>query len=159
MASFTDLLDRRAEEIERPPLLPIGIYSAKVTKPHAVAEITGKDGTIYERIEFPCAIVAAIEVDEQDLEDFGNVANQPFRRDWLMDTTEGEDAKRARTEFEIKTFLEALEVFSDGMTLGEGMAEAVGAEFAVEIGHRPDPNDADRVYLDVKRSLSLSDVE
>ncbi len=159
MASFTELLDRKAEDIERPPLLPIGIYSAKVSKPHAVSELKGKDGTTYERVEFPCAIVAPIEVDEQDLEDYGSVANAPFRVDWLLNTAEDEHAKREMTLFRIKTFLEASGAMSDGDELGIGMANAVGAEFAVEIGHRPDPTNPDITYLEVKKTLSLEDVE
>ncbi len=162
MARFSDLLDRKAEDIERPPLLPIGIYSARITKPHSISEIKGKadPSKLYERLEFPCAIADAIEVDEEDLEAFGTVTNTPLQGiNWLLDTDEEEINKREMTLFRIKTFLVGCGAMNDEDELGTGLANAVGCEFAVEIAHRPDPTNPDNTYLDVKKTMSLDEVE
>lgn len=153
MAKFSDLVDRKAEEIQRPPVMPIGIYAAQITKPYATVEITGKDGTPYERIEFPCSITAPVEVDEDDLAEYGSVANQLFRVDFLLNTLEEEHAKREMTLFRVKSFLESAGIQGD--TFGDLLANCVGGQFGVEVGHRPDPNNPDVVYLDVKRTFEL----
>lgn len=155
MAKFADLVNRKAEEIERPPLLPIGEYVGRINKPYSVADIQGKDGTPYERIEFPCMIDSPIEVDEDDLVEFGNVSGQNFRVDFLLNNLEEEKARRELTLFNIRKFLEAAGVLSKGMTLEEGLANCVGGTFGVTIGHRPDPNNPEVFYIDVKKTYAL----
>jgi hypothetical protein len=159
MAKFADLLDRKAEDIQRPPLLPIGIYMAKITKPYATSDLKGKEGKMYERREFPCAIMAPVEVDEVDLEEYGNVANQPFRVDWLLDTDEDESAKREMTLFRIKNFLIACGAMGEDDDLRSGLDNGPNCEFGVEIGHRPDPNNPDVFYLEVKKTFNPEDLD
>lgn len=158
MGKFSETLDRKAEEIQRPPLLPIGNYIGKCIKPFSVVDMEfTRDGEKVqaERIEFQCAIVAAEEVDEDDLAEYGNVANVPFRVDFLRDVEE--NANQARTDFQIRSFLEAAGALEDGMSLEEGLANIVGCEFGVEISHRPDKNNPDVFYLNVAKTYGLDD--
>jgi hypothetical protein len=153
MTKFADLLDRKAEDIKQPPLLPAGIYLAMVSKYPEVSELRSDKGQ-FERITFEMSVVSPHEVDEDAIAEFGTVQGIPFRMDFILNNGEDADAARARegTLNRIKTFLTNLGVFSEGMSLGEGFQSAVSAACLVEIGHRADPNDAERFYLDPKRS-------
>lgn len=155
MTKFADLMDRKAEDIKQPPLLPAGTYLAMVKKYPDVNELKSDKGQ-FERITFEMEVVSPYEVDEDAIAEFGTVQGIPFRLDFILNNGEDADAARAResTLNRIKTFLTNLGVFSEGMSLGEGFVAAVSAACLVEIGHRPDPNDSERFYLDPKRTYA-----
>lgn len=155
MTKFADLLDRKAEDIKQPPLIPAGTYQAMVEKYPDLTELKSDKGQ-FERLTFEMKIISAYEVDEDALGEFGTVQGVPFRMDFIINNGEDADAARARegTLNRIKTFLTNLGVFSDGMSLQEGLMAAVSASCLVEIGHRPDPNDPERFYLDPRRTYA-----
>jgi hypothetical protein len=153
MPKFSDLLDRKAEEIKQPPLLPAGIYQAMVKKYPEVNELRSDKGQ-FERLTFSLEIIAPNEVDEDAIAEFGTVQGYPIRHDFIINNGEDADAARARegTLNRIKSFLTDLGAFSEGMTLQEGLVASVSSSCLVEIGHRPDPNDPERFYTEVKRT-------
>jgi len=149
---FSEMLDRKAEEIQRPPLLPVGIYRVQWTQPAEQDSIdSSKTGKTYDRLTFVGQVVEAVEVDENELAEFGNVQGTRVRHNYLFSTAEEDaNATELRLTF-LKEFLMDLGAFEDGMTLSEGLGNAVGTTCLVEIGHRID---GDSTYVDIKRTFA-----
>lgn len=156
MTKFADLLDRKAEDIKQPPLLPAGTYQAMVKKYPEVTELKSDKGA-FERLTFEMEVVAPYEVDADAIDEFGTVQGIPFRYDFIINNGEDADAARARegTLNRIKTFLTNLGVFSEGMSLQEALVASVSAGCLVEIGHRPDERDPERFYLNPGKTYAL----
>jgi len=149
---FSEMLDRKAEEIEQPPLLPPGIYTVQWTQPAEQDSIDSqKTGKTYDRLTFVGQIVSAVEVDEDELAEFGNVQGTSVRYNFLFSTAEEDENKAAAQLNRLKGFLQQLGVFEEGMTLSEGLANAVGASCLVEIAHRID---GDSTYVEIKRTFA-----
>ena len=151
MARFSELLDRKSEDITPPPLLPAGTYLARVRKYPDQDETTGRDGTLYDKLTFQLEVVAASEVDEDAISAFGKVAGFPLRHDFLFNTSADEERARANSENRLKNFLSALGVFPEGVSLRDALAASPGSTCLVEVGHRPDNNDPERFYTEVRR--------
>jgi hypothetical protein len=155
MPKFSDLLDRKSEDIKQPPLLPAGLYLAMVEKYPEVSELRSDKGQ-FERLTFAMKIISPHEVDEDAIAEFGTVQGYPIRHDFIINNGEDADAARGRegTLNRIKAFLTDLGAFSEGMTLQEGLVSSVSASCLIEVGHRPDPNDSERFYTEVKKTYA-----
>ena len=152
---FTDMLDRKAEEIKAPPSLPAGMYLFQIKQHPDQDDLKGKDGTPYDRLTFMTQVVAAEEVDEDALADYGNVVGAPMRYTFLFNTLEEETAKREGSLNRLKIFLTNCGCFEDGMTLSDALAASPGMQFRGEITHRLDPNDSERVYSEIGRTYAI----
>lgn len=151
MPKFSDLLDRKAEEIKRPPNLPEGHYIWQVMKHPELSERADKEGNKLEVLTFTCACVApSDDVDPDEVEAYGDVTKAVCRKDFLFNN--GDDAGMARTEFQLRQFLEAL-----GLDLSKAIQEllvdSVNGQFTGELAHRPDKNDPEIVYQEIKRTF------
>lgn len=155
MPSFADALNRNMEDIKRPPPPPIGHYIMRVSKmPDAPAKITGKDGTNYERLDFPIQIVAPTEdIDPEEIAIFGDVSGVNLRMSFLFNTTD--DNRYEQTLVQLKQFLAKLGIDAETGTLSMRLAEAVGCQFIGELTHRPDPKDANIMYPEIGRTASV----
>lgn len=155
--NFSDVLNKKIEDVERPPVVPIGDYRAKVSKVPEINQVTSsKTGDEFDVVEFQVKLVEAVEVDPDDLEAFGgDVAGVPPIRHSFM-FNKGDAAAFARSEFNLRRFLEEhLKVAAPTDTLKEALANSNQAEFLVTVGHRPDPNDPENKYVDIKRTAPL----
>lgn len=151
MTSLSEMLDRKAEEIKQPPLLPPGIYLMQGTKHPDLEEVRD---TSFERVTFQMKVIAPSEVDAAALEEYGNVVGAPARKQFLYDTDPDKKAERETRLNQIKGFLTAAGVFPEGSTLREAFANYPGSQFLAEVTHRPDKNDPERFYLEVGRTFS-----
>lgn len=156
---FSDALDRKLEEIKRPPNLPIGNYVWQVAKhPDQDTIESSKTGATWDRLTFTLSCVSAHDdVDEDELAAFGNVQGQQQRKVFLFTQDEDDAAAFERTRFNLKRFLGHLGIdIDDGkITLSEALADSVGAQCLGEVTHRPDPNDPEIVYSEVGRTAEL----
>jgi len=153
---FTDALDRSAEDIVRPPQLPLGHYLLQVKGPAEIESFTSKKtGDDFDRVEFALSCVEAQDdVDPDDLEAFGPVAGQTLRRTFLFNTTDGKEADFDRSMYNFKRFLvDHLGLPEEG-SMEELMASAPGMQCLGRVGHRPDPNDPEIVYAEIDRTAS-----
>lgn len=149
---FKSSLDRHLEEVERPPILPLGHYIWNITKHPSNDPLTGKDGTPYTKLTFHLGCISAHDdVDEDELSAYGNCNGAYGKLDFLFNEAEGEERKFEETLFRVKTFLEACGIDMKGKSTGEALAESVGASFLGEVKHRPDPNNPDRIYEEIGR--------
>ncbi len=150
---FSDMLDRKAEEIKAPPLLPPGTYEVFCKSFPDQDEHTAK-GVLYDRLTFSLSVVAPINVDEDELKEYGKVEGAPIKEAFYFTTVADEDRSREMTLNNLKAFLTALGAFEEGMTLQEGLAAAPGKSCYVDIGHRQDKENRDRFYLETQRYYS-----
>lgn len=152
---FSDALDRKLEEVKRPPNLPVGHYIWQVAKHPEVDEFDGRDGAKFERITFQITCVAAHDdVDTDELAEYGNVQGAQNRKTFLFTNNPDEKANFDRSMFNLKRFLEHCGV-DQSMSLGEALAASVNAQFLGELTHRPDPKDPEIIYSEVGKTAAL----
>lgn len=151
MVNFADALDTSASEVEAPPLLPVGTYIWEVHKDYEV-RAAGED---WEAIEWLVRCVSAEEdVDEDEIEAFGDPAGELARVSFMSPTAAGKEGDRGRQQTlnMIKNFItNALQVDEDGMSMGELMAAAKGNQFLAQATHEQDKNNPEIFRLRLKR--------
>jgi len=148
---FSDVLDRKVEDVKRPPNPPIGHYIWQVKKqPDSEPFESRNTGKTFDRVSFQMACVEATDdVDPDELEEFGNVAGFVTTKSFLFDN-EDETAFQ-RSEYNLKRFLEHLGI-DESLSLGEALAASVNAQCMGELRHRPDPNDPEIVYAELGKT-------
>lgn len=152
---FSDALDRRAEQITRPAVLPRGHYSLAVKKVDQGSVSDGK----WDTLEFQCSVIEAVDVDPDDLEAFGaSPAGEPLRKRFMFNTDPAEARAFEQTMVAVRRFLENCNIgFSadSDMTLGEGLAAVIGAQFLGECTHRADKQNPENVYTEIGKTAPL----
>lgn len=154
---FSDALDRKLEEINRPPNLPVGHYIWTISKHPETDELESqRTGKTFDRLTFNLTCVSASDdVDPDELEAYGNVAGAMNRKTFLFDTDPEEKAGFERSLFDVKRFLTNCGVDADSMGLSEALAASVGTQFLGELTHRPDPNDSEIIYTEVRKTAPV----
>ena len=156
MVDFTEALNVKVEDIERPPLAPIGYYTFKVSKP-PVFDTVGQGR--WEVVYFPLVATEASEdVDPDDLREVGGVSGVRVRKQFMFNKGDDDEAKAgaARTLSNLRTFLEKhLAMDISGMTLKEAIDSSVGEQCMGEVQHRPNPEDPDNPFLDLGRTAPV----
>lgn len=151
---FTSSLDHKVEEIERPPLLPTGTYRWLVEGQPEIDTIA--DGR-FDVCDFKMKCVGPEEdVDPDDLTAFGDTSNVRRRLRFLFNKED--DAAFKRTEWQLRDFLENHLAIStkSGMTLKELLAEAPNSMCLGVVSHRPDKNDPERFYDEIKKTAPIA---
>lgn len=156
MVDFTKILATKVEDVKRPPLIPAGTYRARVSKPASFDEISNGR---FKVIDFQMLLVEPqLDVDQDALAAYGGLnPGSQLRHRFMFGTEDGPDAKARedRTLFNLKRFLsEHLGVQGD--SLNELVANAQGNECLVTVAWRPDPNDAEIQYNEIRKTAPLS---
>ncbi len=154
---FSDTLDRRLEEIKRPPNLPIGDYVWQITKYPTVDSFEARtSGEEWEKVTFFVTCVSAHEdVDPDLLAEYGDVAGAMNQKVFMFNTSPEKKADFERVLFNLKQFLATCGVTDDELPLNEAFAQVVGAQFLGELKHRPDPNDPEVVFSEIGRTAAV----
>lgn len=153
---FSSALDRKLEEVKRPPNPPVGHYIWQITKHPSVDEFEGRDGTAFERVTFNITVVAAgDDVDTDELAEYGNIQGYQSRKTFLFSGDEEDKAGFERSMFNLKRFLEHCGV-DQSLSLAEALAASVNQQFMGELTHRPDPKDPEVIYAEVGKTAALS---
>lgn len=154
--NFTDALNKKVGDLERPPLVPIGLYLTTVQKVPTMDTIAQDR---FDVVDFPLVVAAPVEVDEDELKDFrdstgGDVIGQPVRLRFMFNKEDEVAFKRAL--FNLRRFLEEhLKCASSDVELKVALNNSVNGQCHTQIGHRPDPNDSEVQYIDVRRTLPV----
>lgn len=154
MVNFADALNTKAGEIERPPLIPTGTYTAIVTKIPTMEKIG--DGK-WDVVDFQLRLQApGDDVDPDALREYGGLNSGSVLRQRFMFSTEDEAAFK-RTLFNMKRFLlDHLKVEgSDNTSVKQMLDSCVNHQCLVFVGWRPDKNDAELIYAEVKKTAPL----
>lgn len=153
MVNFADIANNTSvDDIERPPLVPIGTYTFMVEK---VPERGNVGQGRFDTVDFVLKVVEASEdVDPDDVQEFGDITNVRIRHRFMFNTEDEAAFKRAL--FNLKRFLEDhLQVETKGMGLNEAIDSSVGHQCLGEVKWRPDQNDPEVQYVEIKRTAPV----
>jgi hypothetical protein len=149
MPSFSDVLSKAAETIERPPLPPKGTYVFVVN-----GQPKTQERKEYEIPEFQLKGVRPTEdVDTDELKAYGSPANIIVRKSFLFNTTDEAAFKRA--EFNLREFLVKHLGMDGSLTIKELMTMANGKQCLGTIDYRPDQNDPEVMYADLRKTAPI----
>lgn len=153
---FTQSLDRKLEEIERPPNLPIGHYIWQINKVPEQDDFESKTtGNKFNRVTVQCVCVEPTDdVDEDDLAAYGKVAGAMNRKSFLFSDPDDDPAAFQRSLFNIRRFLGHCGV-DESLTVNEGLSDLMGKTFMGELTHRADPNDPEIVYAEIGKTAEV----
>lgn len=154
MVNFADALNTAAGEIERPPLIPVGTYTAIVSRVPSIETIG--DGR-WDVLDFQLRLQAPQEdVDEEALKEYGGLGQQSVLRQRFMFNKEDEAAFK-RTLFNLKRFLlDHLKVDGTEKTpLKELIDNSVNHSCLAFVAWRPDKNDSEVVYNEIKKTAPI----
>lgn len=152
--NFVDSLEKTAEDIKRPPLLPVGTYEWQVKKYEFDKSNDGK----WEMCNFHLNCTAVGEdVDPDALAEYGGTAVGAYMRYTFMFDTE-DTAKFNQTLFRLKRFLvDTLKCWDESAgSLKEGIANAVNSKFNAVIRWKADKNDAEVQYTEIAKTAPLA---
>lgn len=147
--NFADVANKKIDEIERPPLPPVGTYRWRVLRLPEQSKV-GKDDQ-YEVVNFSVQAIEAL--DDVDMDDYkGDVTGILNRVQFMFDTQD--EAKFEQTLFRLKTFLQK-HLLLDSESVTEGLNDSVGSEFLGTIKWRQDKNDPELFYAEIGRTAPI----
>lgn len=144
--NFAEALATRFEDIEKPPLPPLGTYNWQIKSYKQDARGD------FEIVEFQVtAISATEEVNAEELAAYGPVTGISTRLAFLFD--KNDQNRFATTLDRLKTFLsEHVGCFSDGQSVKEGLANSLGGVFSASTRYRPNRDDPETQYFEIDRT-------
>lgn len=148
--SFAQIADKKIDDIERPPLPPVGTYRWKITK---LPELSKSND---EKWEILTVSVRAVEaLDDVEVSDYnGDITNivQSVRFMFNLE----DEAEFEKTLFRVKTFFEKhVRCAEAGMTIPQAINASVGQEFLGTIGWKQDKTDADLFHANIGKTAPL----
>lgn len=153
--NFSEALNLNADDIKRPPMLPVGNYQWTVKKQPNF----GSAGADWETCEFICNPVSALSgVDPDLLEQFnasgGDMTKIDVRKSFMFP----KDADRKRdfdqAMFQLKEFL-SIDLGIPSASLKEMLANAQNRQFIGALSHRPDKDNPDLKYHEIRKTAPL----
>lgn len=163
MTDFTEALNVKVDEIEKPPLPPQGHYVMQVGQKIVYGEASSnKDGTQreWDTVEFSMkGVEPTQDVDPEALENFGGASAINLRNSFMFEKGDTPEIKAAfdRTLYQCKRFIEEhLGIDTAGMSLKEAIEQAKGAQCIGEVKYRPDPRDPENMFAELGRTAPLS---
>ena len=131
MVDFTNVLNKKVEEVEKPKPKPAGTYLAAINgqAQQLTRTVQGNERLI---LSFSLKLlVPQADVDSSDFADAGDIVSWPSRNhDIWIDSPEG--------EWQLRRFLtEVLKIEPGDKSFGEMIAEAPGLQLHAKIRHRP----------------------
>lgn len=136
MVDFASILNKKAADIEKPPLPPQGTYRFRVT---AVPESKETASGEYDILTFNAQAVEAM--DNVDMDDYkGEVSGIRLRKAFLFN--KNDEVAFQQTEYNLRRFLvDHLQVLDDNTSISEALNAAKNAEFLGDVTWRADNRD------------------
>lgn len=148
--SFSSIADKKIDEIERPPLPPVGTYRWKISK---LPEISKSND---EKWEILTVNVRAVEaLDDVDMDSYKGEVSGIMQSVRFMFNLEDE-AEFEKTLFRVRTFFEKhVKSAEPGMTIPQAINASVGQEFLGTIAWKQDKQDADIFHANISKTAPL----
>lgn len=136
MPSFADIAGRKVEDIEKPPLLPVGTYRFSITK---LGETSKSGDEKWEFLRIPCRVVEVL--DNVDLDGFPGDPNGALMSvSFVFDTTD--EVAFSKTEWQMRQFFEKhVGCVESDMTIGQMLNASVNGQFLGDVKWRQDKRD------------------
>lgn len=142
MVDFTNLLEKKIDDVEAPVLLPQGTYLMTIAQ-YKTGESAQKK-TPY--VEFELKVVSPVEVEDQEsLAKVKNLQDKTLKTQFYL----SEDAL-----FRLKDFLTKTGLPVEGRSFNEILSEIAGAQVVGIVSHRVNPNNTEQVFAEVRNFLS-----
>lgn len=150
MVDFASIASKKIEDVERPPLPPVGEYRWRVTK---VPEQTKTTDEKWEIVTFQVQALEAL--DSVEVDDYkGDITGIRNRVVFMFDTQD--EAKFEQTLFNLRRFMENhLQCAEAGMSIAEALNNSVNQEFIGTIRYRQDKNDPEVFYAEIGRTAPV----
>lgn len=146
MASFQDILNKKADEVERPKPLPAGTYTGVVSGLPEFGEV-GQNKTPVANLKIKI-LDAGDDVDQDALNEVKDWRGKEVRHSLFLT----EDAA-----WRVKQFLEDhLGLNGHGKTLAELFNDAPGQQVKFVLKHKPS-QDGQSIYAQIDRTLPAGD--
>lgn len=137
MPNFAEIAQKKVEDVEAPPLLPVGTYRFKITK---IPSVSKSGDEAWEFLRIPVKVVEAL--DDVDLSDFkGDPTNVLMDKSFVFNTQD--EAAFSQTEFQMVQFFEKhVGCVEADMTIPQMLNASVGGEFLGTVKWQQDKRDA-----------------
>ena len=136
MPNFSDIVTKKAEDIEKPPLPPQGTYRFTITK---VPESKETQSGEWDILTVLCQAVEPM--DNVDMDDYkGEISGIRLRKTFLFSKTD--EVSFQQTEYNLRNFLQNhVGCMDDDVTMGEALNASKGGEFLGDVTWREDNRD------------------
>lgn len=136
MVDFASIASKKVEEVERPPLPPVGTYRWRVIK---IPAQTKSGDEKWEFVRFACKVVEPL--DNVEIGDYkGDPTNIMLTKTFMFDTED--EASFESTLYNMKQFCEKhLQCVEPGMSIAEMLNNSVNAEFFGDVRWTQDKRD------------------
>lgn len=136
MVDFASIASKKVEDVERPPLPPVGTYRFRVMK---VPESTKSQDEQWEFLRFTCKVMEAL--DDVETEEYpGDISNIVLSKSFVFNSAD--EAAFETTLFNLKQFCEKhLRCVEEGMTVAQMLNASVNGEFLGTVIRRQDKRD------------------
>lgn len=148
--NFADVAAKKIDDVERPPLPPVGTYRFSITK---LPETTESQDGSWEILTFSVRAVEAL--DDVDMSDYkGEVTNILQNVRFMFN--KNDEMEFEKTLYRLKQFLEQhVQCASDGDTIAQALNASVNGQFLGTIAWRQDKNDAENFFANISRTAPL----
>jgi hypothetical protein len=136
MVDFASIASKKIEEVERPPLPPVGDYRFRVMK---LPTSTKSGDEQWEFLRFMCKVVEPLE--NVDVGDYpGDLSNAVLTKSFVFNS--GDEAAFEQTLFNLKQFCEKhIQCTEPGMSVAEMLNATVNGEFIGSVKWSQDKRD------------------
>jgi len=136
MVDFASIASKKVEDVERPPLPPVGTYRFRVMK---VPDSTKSKNEQWETLRFNCRAVEPM--DNVDLDGYkGDVNNIVLSKPFIFNTQD--EVAFETTLFQLRRFCEKhLRCTEPGMSVAQMINASVNAEFLGDVKWVQDKQD------------------
>lgn len=152
MVSFADIASKRVEDIEQPPLAPVGTYRWRITKLPSVSKSADEK---WEFMRIPCKVIEPM--DNVDLEDYkGDPTNIIMSVSFVFNCED--EVEFEKTEFRMRTFFEKhVKCVEADMTIAQMMNACVNGEFLGDVKWAQDKRDTtgETMQADISRTAPV----
>lgn len=151
--NFSEVLNTKVQEIERPPLIPVGTYKVMVLK---IPSIDSSNDGKWDFVSFPLRFLEAQDdVDQSELQAYGDLKNAFLSRRFMFNKED--DTAFKREEYNLRNFLEnTLLVEMNGETsLKEALNNSVNRQFLAFVRTRPDKENKEIIYNEIGKTAPL----
>lgn len=148
--NFADIANKKVEEIERPPLPPIGTYRFTITK---IPEITTTSNGEWDILTVQCRALEAME--DVDMSDYkGEVTGIASQVKFMFNKQD--EAEFAKSEYRMRTFFEKhVQCAEPGDTIAQMLNNSVNQQFLGTMAWNQDKNDPEVFYANIARTAPL----
>lgn len=150
--NFRDIANKKLDDVERPPLPPVGTYLWQITKVPTIETLSGDK---WDVVDFQLKAIAPTEdVDADAIAEFGSV-NKIFTRHRFMFNKE-DQAEFDRSLFNMRRFLEEhVKCATKDMSITEALNASVNQQVLASIVWKADKNDPELMHANIGRTAPV----